>query len=102
MMAASTVKTPYAFNSTNFDTLEEPVRSTTPTSSRKEAQEHARVRRKRLFNSGQGKTPGDICTHSTRSLCKAAVLTPTDKQHNFNFNSDSLSETVFGANGAIV
>ena len=84
MMAASTVNTSCASNSTNFDTLDEPVGSTSPTSSRKKHRDTLVFGERGFLTQGHGKRQENICTNSTRSLCKAAVLTPTDKQHNFN------------------
>ena len=74
-------------NAGSFDSLEEPVTETSPSSSRKKrvnVEEHARTKRKRRLHSGEGKTPTISCTHPIHSYCKARTLTGDEITYNFN------------------
>lgn len=82
----------------DFDSLNEPVRSTSPTSSRKKKvniENHQKYKKKKLLHSSEGKLSRINCAHqSARSFCKASTLTPDDVNYNFQklYNCSSKVE----------
>lgn len=79
----------------DFDSLTEPVTSTSPSSSRKkkvDVTNHHRYKKKKLLNSAEGKIARRNCQHqSVNSFCKVSVLSGDDINYNFQklYNCES-------------